>query len=705
MPHHRYSSRYSRFLSKGDSSFSSSAFLSAHQFCRSSCENLHSCPKIFCLHSSKSETVQGREDQGQCDSETLQRLENYLEASSSPLRCSSSLHRVQCHSSTYGSNGATFKEGHQADAPTTPVLASDEVLSSTITDTSPGGHRRRGFSYQQIHKVLGTPAESSVKRKLDADADDGSSDEEISHSAARSLLDRRRQKASSDRKGKKKARIEKSSPVVIEGPDVVRDFQDLVNMVYGEDSSETSLEPDFPASPSPPPIASSSKVPPPAPHRRQPLKSAIKPAPPPLLPGVVEETPFGEILVLYEGGIIPDVFFSEWERQIKVPMDGRTLGIAPEQWEDFQAVMKAAVKVVVALPPREEVRGQDGQDKRQARPETGSEWAPVSGATRILRGEIRLETEVVNLPEVERKIPAASRIRQWIHGTELVGTETQWTITPLEDAPSQEMLHVVEGLPAPGHLRGLPVAAIHGRFLQLAAGAIPLTPALGTNIVIVVSTPDAVRVVLEAGWLSYIGLGCLTGTAVRAAREKSLAKSMTYHLDKDSGKIVPLVRTVDNSGDPSLTFVGFLEAAPLMIKAIRSFFIPHGRSRTGSSIALNSADEYKALFEYIRSREDVQVQWPSYNEYIGTVMRHDLRNRAEGYPCNVGTFDDKLFTNIAWSHVRQDASEAKALSSLIQAKPAPKVASAPSFRPKKTSRIDPSHGSPQSLPLLALWSL
>ncbi|KAJ7580664.1 hypothetical protein C8J56DRAFT_1057610 [Mycena floridula] len=169
---------------------------------------------------------------------------------------------------------------------TTPVLASDEVLSNTVTDTSPGGRRHCGFSYQRIRKVISTPAKEELTQKRSSQAASSStksSDEEISHSAT--------------------------------SPDVIGDFQDLVNTVYGAEPLGESLGPEFPPSPSPPPIPSSSKAPPPAPHRRQPLKSAMKPAPPPSPPGAVEETPFREILVLYEGGTIPDIFLSEWERR------------------------------------------------------------------------------------------------------------------------------------------------------------------------------------------------------------------------------------------------------------------------------------------------------------------------------------------------------------------------------------------------------
>ncbi|KAJ7579815.1 hypothetical protein C8J56DRAFT_1058835 [Mycena floridula] len=95
----------------------------------------------------------------------------------------------------------------------------------------------------------------------------------------------------------------------------------------------------------------------------------------------------------------------------------------------------------------------------------------------------------------------------------------------------------------------------------------------------------------------------------RAAHEKSLTKSMSYYLDKDTATDMPQAKTVNPMGDLTFTFVGFLEAALLMLKAIKSFYIPSGRSRTGSSVAFEGASEYETLCEYFCSWEGVPKQF------------------------------------------------------------------------------------------------
>ncbi|KAJ7600591.1 hypothetical protein C8J56DRAFT_12850 [Mycena floridula] len=693
--------------------------------------------------------------------------------------------------------GRPSKKAKKSISVMTPVLASDEVLSNTVVDTSPGGHRHRGFGFQRIRKVEPTEETlakvispranpSSSKRSLDAEAGSESSDEEISHSAARSLLDRRRKAPpsapASKGKGKKRARIEESSPIVIGAPDVMDEFNDIADLVYGRDSSPSPVT-------LPQLTASSSKS-------SLPLKSAMKPTPaaPSSITRVVEDTPFGEILVLQDGGVVPDTFFSEWERRIKVPMEGRTMGIAPEQWNDYQDFLKMVDQFNRVGAPASSIpytgggeqnpsdSGQQGQVPSGSKPKlppfpgTNQSRPPRVVLSRV--PDERIHHRSQDRPERKRRDPSRGRqpSRSMDRGAHHCSRspvdprdEAGFYHGPVdhysphrrsksrEDPYQRRRSHSRSPRPilprrGLGHrLNSRSVSPVHRRRSSRSSSRDRHQAFSSRNRrrppsrdhyrspsqdhcrpssrdrrrrrsssrdqhrfesqerrtlrrprdFSIVSTPDAVQAVLESGWLSFIGLGCLTASAIRSAREKSLAKSMTYHLDKDSGKIVPQVRTVDNSGDLTLTFIGFLEAAPLMVKAIRSFYVPHGRSRTGSSLALEYAAEYESIFEYVRCREDVQKQWPSYNEYLSTVMRHDLRSRAEGYSCDIGTFDDKLFTSIAWSHLRQDATEARSLSSISQSRPATKAAQQPSFRTKKTGSAQSARG-PASIPVAAV---
>ncbi|KAJ7573837.1 hypothetical protein C8J56DRAFT_504310 [Mycena floridula] len=692
--------------------------------------------------------------------------------------------------------GRPSRKANKSIPVATPVLASDEVLSNTVVDTSPGGRRHRGFGFQRIRKVEPTDETlakvispranpSSSKRSLDADAGSESSDEEISHSAARSLLDRRRKAPpsapASKGKGKKRARIEESSPIVIGAPEVMDEFDDIADLVYGRDSSPSPVT-------LPQPTASSSKS-------SLPLKSAMKPtaAPPSPITRVVEDTPFGEILVLQDGGVVPDTFFSEWERRIKVPMEGRTMGIAPEQWNDYQDFLKMvdqfsrvgvpassipfpgsgepnpsdssqqgqvpsgsklevplfpatnrgrSPRVVQSRAPVEQVhrRSRDRSERIRRDPSRGRKLSRSGdrGAHHFSRSPVdpRDEAGFYHGPvdhysphrrSKSREIPyrrrhSHSRSPRPILPRGLGRRRNSRSASPVHRhrssrSSSRDHRQVFpsrnhRGSPSRDHYYSPPQEhrrpASRDRRRRRSSSRDQYRFESQERRTLrrprdfsIVSTPDAVQAVLESGWLSFIGLGCLTASAIRSAREKSLAKSMTYHLDKDSGKIVPQVRTVDNSGDLTLTFVGFLEAAPLMVKAIRSFYVPHGRSRTGSSLALEYAAEYESIFEYVRCREDVQKQWASYNEYLSTVMRHDLRSRAEGYSCDIGTFDDKLFTSIAWSHLRQDATEARSLSSISQSRPATKAAQQPSFRTKKAGSAQSARG-PTSIPVAAV---
>ncbi|KAJ7586902.1 hypothetical protein C8J56DRAFT_890835 [Mycena floridula] len=492
-----------------------------------------------------------------------------------------------------------------------------------------------------------------------------SSDEEISHSAARSLLDRHRKAPPSapvsKRKGKKRARIEESSPIVIGAPDIIDEFDDIADLVYGRDPSPSPVT-------LPQLTASSSKS-------ALPLKSAMKPTPAPPSPitRVVKETPFGEILVLQDGGVVPDTFFSEWERHIKVLMEGRMMGIAPEQWNDYQDFLRMVDQFgrvgvpVSSIPSTGEPNPSDGSKLKVP---------PFPGARQGQSGDKEILPEVVSHQDPGTEVPTVCHASQWILRILLITEDTPdpglpiwfllipWDVAAIH-APLPQP--VVIGLHAPlqGTITGAAlrcetiVTFLHGTVTEL----------LCEIVTIVAPCPE----ISIAMGLQSVGPSVDRGTSLLFRHQMQFRSGWLT-----TPETLPL------------TFVGFLEAAPLMVKAIQSFYVPHGRSRTGSSLALEYAAEYESIFEYVQCHEDVQKQWPSYNEYLSTVMRHDLRSRAEGFSCDIGTFDDKLFTSIAWSHVRQDASDTRALSSLSQSKPVAKTAQQPSFRTKKMSAKQPT---------------
>ncbi|KAJ7600061.1 hypothetical protein C8J56DRAFT_4831 [Mycena floridula] len=200
----------------------------------------------------------------------------------------------------------------------------------------------------------------------------------------------------------------------------------------------------------------------------------------------------------------------------------------------------------------------------------------------------------------------------------------------------------------------------------------------------VLSVPDAVQGVLGAGWLSPIGLGALTTKAVRAAKEKAFSKPGGFQLDKETGQVIQSVRTVDNSGDKDLTVLDFLEAASLFVRAIRSYFVPQGRRRTGSSEALAVAEQYETIFEIVKSKEDLREQWPAYAEYLSQAFIEDVYNRRDDRRSSIHKFDKERFQAISYEHLRRktesysQSSSSKALSS----KPS---TSSSSSRPKTTS--------------------
>ncbi|KAJ7599150.1 hypothetical protein C8J56DRAFT_1040028 [Mycena floridula] len=109
----------------------------------------------------------------------------------------------------------------------------------------------------------------------------------------------------------------------------------------------------------------------------------------------------------------------------------------------------------------------------------------------------------------------------------------------------------------PGHLlTGSTLSPAPALVLSLGPGIIDI-PARGLIQGITIAStllfPDRVQEVLDAGWLSPIGLGALTTKAVRAAKEKAFSKPGGFQLNKETRLIIQSVRMVDNSGDKDLS--------------------------------------------------------------------------------------------------------------------------------------------------------
>jgi len=137
---------------------------------------------------------------------------------------------------------------------------------------------------------------------------------------------------------------------------------------------------------------------------------------------------------------------------------------------------------------------------------------------------------------------------------------------------------------------------------------------------------------------------------MKADRARDNAKQSTFQVDKHSGQLVRQLKSADNSNEKTVSIQGFYEGGANLVKAIKAYYIPVGRTRTGSSAAHALAREYEALFDFMKSREDLSDQWEAYREYINLVMLQDINDR--GHTCRVAHFDEGRFRDIAWNQLR-----------------------------------------------------
>ncbi|KAJ7599189.1 hypothetical protein C8J56DRAFT_881681 [Mycena floridula] len=197
-------------------------------------------------------------------------------------------------------------------------------------------------------------------------------------------------------------------------------------------------------------------------------------------------------------------------------------------------------------------------------------------------------------------------------------------------------------------VRGITVALTLGRETEIIAALVLVRiPTLARDPVItpgrvpetmVVAIPDLSRevagqipgIAIKSGLYGAGSLAALTSKAVKAAKDKAFAKPAAFQIDKESGNVIQSVRMVDNSGDKDMSVLDFLEASNLFVKAIRRFFIPQGRTRTGTSVALDTADEYQKIFDFLKSRNDLRENWPAYKEYLTTAIVID-KHRMGAY--------------------------------------------------------------------------
>ena len=158
---------------------------------------------------------------------------------------------------------------------------------------------------------------------------------------------------------------------------------------------------------------------------------------------------------------------------------------------------------------------------------------------------------------------------------------------------------------------------------------------------------------LKSGWKSFIALSHLTSAACADAccRESN---SLSLHAEAthltDSGGFVMKPKDVDNSKADDVTFEQLLGAMALLVAMIRMYYIPEGRSGTGSKMALHTADQFQRLFDFMQSQRNLQSNLPVYIMYINFMMECECQKRLPHFSSSIGTWQQSLFNKLTMEY-------------------------------------------------------
>ncbi|KAJ7584009.1 hypothetical protein C8J56DRAFT_893638 [Mycena floridula] len=344
------------------------------------------------------------------------------------------------------------------------------------------------------------------------------------------------------------------------------------------------------------------------------------------------------VLFLPKDGTVAPEAQEDWDARIKITMlDGRTMAVDRNTYDAFRELIASAAEDLASGSGN-----QNQEDPNQSLGDSEQEQlAPPAPENHLLnnrrkhsreeeddrghsqlrrRKEVQiLQGDTIGLGPghgLQQGIPSPEVANLTDDGKAMLGVHTQVVVIP-DLAPLPQQRTVTEMVDTGLAIVGLLAGAIPDRRETISMTRGPetgaLLPRIDTDIEVpghhladgartlalalvpepeiadipvrVLSVPDRVQGVLGAGWLSPIGLGALTTKAVRAAKEKAFSKPGGFQLDKETGLVIQSVRTVDNSGDKDLTVLDFLEASTLFVRAVRSYYVPQGCRRTGSSEA------------------------------------------------------------------------------------------------------------------------
>lgn len=186
----------------------------------------------------------------------------------------------------------------------------------------------------------------------------------------------------------------------------------------------------------------------------------------------------------------------------------------------------------------------------------------------------------------------------------------------------------------------------------------------------------------------FIPLSAITSKACQDYLDNARAGRKGELVVSTGGTIEVKAKTFDASRDAALTTNEYGDAASNLCTAMRLFFIPLGKTTTGTKLARKITKMFKKMFADLQGRPDFNEQFPVYREYTRFMVQFYIDNPGKNICINV--FQDNVFNNIKATQLEAKVASLDSLLAASAAQPAAKALAS------KSGHASSSRGKSQS---------